>query len=304
MEVVAGTGFFADVGPEVQGTGADFENAVAGQSEVSNVGKVEGVAEFVLAFERVFEFAFGIGLGAESDVVNTAVTVDKNEVAFVGVHETTAVGELGFEVFVFGIPHILPLWVVDTLRSDLEWPGVTFGPRVGFAFAHEIESKAQEYIHVAPFEDSGNQIGANMDDSQILELDLSAVDTVRTQDTPAAQRFGFAMSFRVSSAVALPDFGNYLPGKMCNGLALGMRLELDSKSKRNSGKCGLDAGLPTEKTENVGHQAGPQMDPEPAVSKDWSGSAEPSAVPMLESGALTGRRPENEYLMLNELEAG
>lgn len=261
--------------------------------------KVEGMAEFVLAFGKVFEFALGIVLGAESDVVNTAgtETVDMNEVAFVEGHEAKAVAELG--LVVFGIHHILSLQVVDMLKSDLEYPGVLFGPRVGFAFAHEIESTPCENIHVVPSEDlPESQIGANMDELQFLELDLTAVGTVGIQDTPAGQQFGFATSFQVSIGAAWPDSGNSLHDKMCNGSALGMMLQLDSKSK-----YGLGAGLLTEKTQNVGHQAELRIDPESVASKDWSDFAEPSAVHMLESVALTGREPENEYLMLNESEA-
>lgn len=37
------------------------------------------------------------------------------------------------------------------------------------------------------------------------------------------------------------------------------------------------------------------MDPESVVSLDWSDFAEPSAVHMLESGALTEHMPEDEY---------
>lgn len=262
---------------------------------------VEGMAEFVLAFGKVFEFALEIVLGAESDVVNTAgtETVDMNEVAFVEGHEPKAVAELGLVVFVFEIPHILSMQVVDMLKSDLEYPGVVFGPRVGFAFAHEIESTPCGNIHVVPSEDlPESQIGANMDELQFLELDLTAVGTVGIQDTPAGQQFGFATSFQVSIGAAWPDFGNSLQGKMCNGSASGMMLRLDSKSK-----YGLGAGLLIEKTQAVGHQAELHIDPESAASKDWSDFAEPSAVQMLESVALTGRRPENEYLVLNESEA-
>lgn len=189
--------------------------------------KVEGVAEFGLAFGKVFEFALGMVLDAESDVVNTAgtETVDKNEVAFVEVHETKAVAELGFDVFVFERPHILSLQVVDMLKSDLKYPVVVFGSRVGFAFAHEIESTPRENTRVVPSEDlPESQIGANMGESQILELDLTAVGTVGIQDTPAGPQFGFATSFQVSIGVAWPDSGNSLQGKMCNGEALGRTL--------------------------------------------------------------------------------
>lgn len=39
-----------------------------------HVEKVEGMAGFVLAVGKVFDFALAIVLGAESDVVNTAAT--------------------------------------------------------------------------------------------------------------------------------------------------------------------------------------------------------------------------------------
>lgn len=73
--------------------------------------EVDGVADFVVAIGKAFEFALGIGLGAESDVVNTAAAaaeaVDKDEVAFVGVHGTKAVAELGFDVLGSEISRIL-----------------------------------------------------------------------------------------------------------------------------------------------------------------------------------------------------
>lgn len=182
--------------------------------------KIGGVAEFVLAIEQVFEFALGIVLGAESVVGNIAVTetVDKNEVASVDVHETTAVAELGFDAFAFGIPRTLSQQVVDMLESDPKRPGVMFGSRVGFAFARKIESMPCEYIHVALIEDlPGNQIEANMDESQILELDLCAVGTAGILDTPADPRFVFAMSFQASIGVVWPDSGNSLQDKTCTG---------------------------------------------------------------------------------------
>lgn len=176
---------------------------------------------------------------------------------------------------------------------------------MGFAFAHEIESTLRENTRVVPSEDLPESlIAANMDEPQFLELDLTAVGTVGTQDTPADQQFGFATSSQVSIGVAWPDSGNSLQGKMCNGQALGMMLELDSKSKHDSGKYGLGAELLTGKVQNAGYQAGLQTDPESVVPKDWSDFAEPCAVHMLESVALTGRRPENDYWMSNELEAG
>lgn len=108
---------FAEVEPGVQGTAAVFENVASGWSEVEHVKKVEGVVDFVVAIGKTFEFALGIGSGAGSVVVNTAVTetADKNEVAFVEVHGTKAVAEPGFDVFGFEISRI-HLWeVVDML---------------------------------------------------------------------------------------------------------------------------------------------------------------------------------------------
>lgn len=225
MEEAAGIEF-AEVELGVQGTAAVFENVAAGSSEVEHVKKVEGVVDFVVAIGKTFEFALGIGLGAESDVVNTAATetVDRNEVAFVEVRGTKAVAELGFDVSGFETSRILSLEAVDTLKSDLEWPGVVFGSRVGFAFAHETESTPCEDI-VVPSEGLPEvQLGANMDEPQILELDLTAVGTVGVQDTPAGQQLGFATSFQVSTGGVGPDSGNSLQGKMYKGWTLGMRL--------------------------------------------------------------------------------
>lgn len=97
--------------------------------------------------------------------------------------------------------------------------------RVGFAFAHEIERILGEDIAVPSEGLPEVQLGANMDEPQILELDLTAVGTVGIQDTPAGQQLGPATSFQVSTwVVHWPDSGYSLQGKLYKGWALGMML--------------------------------------------------------------------------------
>lgn len=181
--------------------------------------EVEGAFEFVVAFGKALEFVLGTGLGPECGVVNTPAseTVEKNGAASVELHVSKTVAELGFDVFGFETSHILLLEVVaEMLKSDLERPGVVFGPRVGLAF---------ENTHVVPSEGlPGSQLGANMDECQIWELDLTAVDTVGIQDTPAGQQLGFASCFQLSTAVVGTDSGNSLQGKTYKGWALGRML--------------------------------------------------------------------------------
>lgn len=110
------------------------------------------------------------------------------------------------------------------LKSDLKWPGLVFGSRVGFAAAHETESIPCENVVVPSEGLPETQLGANMDEPQIWELDLTAVGTVVTQDTPAGQQLGFATSFQVPTGVVGPDSGNSLQGKRYKGWPLGMTL--------------------------------------------------------------------------------
>lgn len=102
---------FAEVEPGLQGTAAVFENVASGRSEVEHVKKVEGVVDFVVVLGKPFEFALGIGSGAGSVVVNTAVTetADKTEVAFVEVHGTKAVADPGFEISRFHLMEVVDM---------------------------------------------------------------------------------------------------------------------------------------------------------------------------------------------------